>query len=79
MSKNQTITYQAAIENKGVEAAVTREIKASPGNIFPPRMPGGGVKVDTESRSFNPGYSHMSATETEFTITGEVKLSCKYC
>ena len=39
MSKNQTITYQPAIENKRVEAAVTREIKASPGIIFPLACP----------------------------------------
>lgn len=39
MSKNQTITYRPAISNKRVEAAVTREIKASPGNIFPLSCP----------------------------------------
>jgi hypothetical protein len=39
MSKNQTITYRPAIANKRVEAAVTREIKASPGNIFPLACP----------------------------------------
>ena len=39
MSKKQTITYQPAIENKRVEAAVTREIKESPGNIFPLACP----------------------------------------
>ena len=39
MSKNQTITYQSAIENKRVEAAVTREIKALPGTIFPLACP----------------------------------------
>ena len=39
MKKNSTITYQPAIENKRVEAAVTREIKASPGTIFPLACP----------------------------------------
>ena len=39
MSKNQTITYQPAIENKRIEATVTREIKASPGSIFPLACP----------------------------------------
>ena len=39
MSKNQTITYRPAIANKRVEAAVTREIKASSGNIFPLACP----------------------------------------
>ena len=39
MSKNQTITYRPAIANKRVEAAVTREIKASPRIIFPLACP----------------------------------------
>jgi len=39
MSKNQTITYRPAIANKRVEAAVTREIKASPGYISPLACP----------------------------------------
>jgi len=39
MSKNQTIAYQPAIENKRVEAIVTREIKVSPYKIFPLACP----------------------------------------
>lgn len=39
MSKNTTINYQPAIENKRVEAAVTMEIKASPAGIFPLACP----------------------------------------
>ena len=39
MSQNQTIAYQPATENKRVEAAVTREIKASPHSIFPLACP----------------------------------------
>ncbi len=75
MPKNQTITYQPAIDNKRVEAACHRRNQSTARQHFPPRMPGGGVKVDTESRSFNPGYSPMSANETKFTITGDVKWS----
>ena len=39
MSKNQTVTYRPATDNKRVEAAVTMEIKASPGSIFPLACP----------------------------------------
>jgi len=39
MTKNQTITYQPAIEYKRVEAAVTREIKAPVSTIFPLACP----------------------------------------
>jgi len=31
---NTTISYKPAIENKRVEATVSREIEASPGSIF---------------------------------------------
>ena len=34
MSKNRTISYQPATENKRIEAIVTKEIKASPLKIF---------------------------------------------
>lgn len=39
MSPNQAITYQPATEHKRVEAAVTREILASPYKIFPLACP----------------------------------------
>ncbi len=39
MSKNKTITYQPAIDNKRIEAIVTREINASPRKIFPLACP----------------------------------------
>ena len=35
MSEHQTIIYEAAIVNKRMEAAFTKEIEASPGTIFP--------------------------------------------
>lgn len=38
MSK-QTIVYQPAIENKRIDVVLTREIKASPGSIFPLACP----------------------------------------
>lgn len=39
MITNKTITYPPAIENKRIESIVTREIKASPGKIFPLACP----------------------------------------
>ena len=39
MSQNKTITYQPAIENKRLEAVITREIKSSPRSIFPLACP----------------------------------------
>ncbi|MBA4367576.1 MAG: hypothetical protein C0403_08045 [Desulfobacterium sp.] len=39
MTTNKTITYQPATENKRIEAMVTREIKASPGKIYPLACP----------------------------------------
>jgi hypothetical protein len=39
MSKNHTITYQPALDNKRLEVSVTREIRASPSKIFPLACP----------------------------------------
>jgi len=71
MSNKATSSYKPAIENKRVEAAVTREIKASPGRIFPLACPVEELRWIPQW-SYHLIYSQSGVNETNCIFNEEI-------